>query len=416
MRSGGRILASARRTGRLRRFGRRLLADEGGGILAFVAVSLIMMLASTGLAVDLGRGYVERLRLGRAVDAGALAGARTLRLGQPSAQSEAQAVAAANGIVGGGDVSTSVEFGVNDRGENTVTMTASRTIPTTFMRVLGHQDMSLAASATAAVPPVDMVLTLDQSGSLAGAGAWGDLQQAARDFVTYFDDSIDQIGLVSFQVTAADRVVIDHGFTGPVTSAINSMSSAGDTNMGEGLRLALQQMQSPNVRSASGKVVVFFTDGRPTAFRGALGPAGNPQDRVIAANTIANGALRGYFDNPDQIPLDVLAQPDGCDQAPSCFGTWDESTVRTQAQLMGLTTASQIRDLGIIVYVIALGNPGQSDPLLTPDLAYLRRVANEDGIESASQPQGRMFFAPSASELGRVFDLVAQDLVVRLSS
>jgi len=80
---------------------RRCLADERGGIMALVAVALIMVLASTGLAVDLGRGYVERLRLGRAVDAGSLAGARTLRLGQPSAQSEALAVARANGVEDG---------------------------------------------------------------------------------------------------------------------------------------------------------------------------------------------------------------------------------------------------------------------------------------------------------------------------
>jgi len=392
-----------------------ILADEKGGILAFVAVSLVMMLASTGLAVDLGRGYVERLRLGRAVDAGALAGARTLRTGQSTAMGEAQAVAAVNGVIGGVDVSTSIRFGVNARGENTVTMTASRTIPTTFMRVLGHQDMAIAASATAAVPPIDLVLTLDQSGSLARTGSWRSLQQAARAFVTYFNDSIDQLGLVSFQVAATDRVVIRHGFSGPITTAINAMNAAGDTNMGEGLRLALSQMQQPTVRTTSQKVVVFFTDGRPTALRAPVGPSGSPVDRVIATHSSSLGLVRGYFDNPDQIPLDAPATPDGCANQPTCFG-WDEGIVRTQAQLAGLSTADQIRSRGIMIYVIALGDPTATDPLLTPDLAYLRRIANESGIENASQPEGRMFFAPSSAELGRVFDLVAQDLVVRLSS
>jgi len=392
----------------------RILADESGGILAFVAVAIVMMLASTGLAVDLGRGYVERLRLGRAVDAGALAGARTLRLGQPAALGEAQAVAAVNGIVGGIDVSTSVQFGVNSRGENTVTMVASRTIPTTFMRVLGHRDMALAASATAAVPPIDLVLTLDQSGSLRRTGSWDDLQRAARGFVGYFDDSIDQLGLVSFQVAATDRVVINHGFTSAITSSINGMNAAGDTNMGEGLRLALLQMQQPNVRTTSQKVVVFFTDGRPTALRAPVGPSGSPQDRVIATHSSSMGLVRGYFDNPDAIPLDVPAAPDGCANQATCFG-WDEGIIRTQAQTAGLSTAAQIRADGIVIYVIALGDPDEPDPLLTPDLAYLRRIANEGGIEDPSQPQGRMFFAPSAAELGQVFDLVAQDLVVRLS-
>jgi len=394
---------------------RRYLEDERGGIMALVAVALIMVLASTGLAVDMGRGYVERLRLGRAVDAGSLAGARTLRLGQPSAQSEALAVARANGVADGvGAVSTSVKFAVNNRGENTVTVTAARTIPTTFMRVLGRTDMALAASATAAVAPLDMVLVLDQSGSLKMTNSWGSLQAAARQFVTHFDDSIDQLGLVSFQTSAADRFVINHNFSGAITAVINHMPSAGYTNTGEGLRLALRQMRQPNVRARSGKVVVFFTDGRPTATRAAIGPPGNPADRIIATPARSMSLVRGYFDNPDALPLDVAPVPDGCLMWAVCFG-WDENIVRTQGQQAGLNMADQIRANGIMILVIALGDPSATDPLLTPDLAYLRRIANEDGIENARQPRGRMFFAPSPRELAQVFDLVAQDLMVRLA-
>ena len=392
------------------------LRDEKGGIAALVAVALIMVLASTGLAVDLGRGYVERMRLGRAVDAGALAAARSLRLGQSAALSEAAAVAKVNGVAPGiGNASTSVQFGVNSRGENTVTMVAGRTVPTTFMRVLGHQDMQVGVTATAAVTPIDMVLVLDQSGSLQRTGSWRSLQQAAGNFVGYFDDSIDQLGLVSFQLTGVDRFQIGHSFKRSITSAINAMPSAGDTNTGEGLRFALQQMQRANVRPSSGKVVVFFTDGRPTAVRAAVGIPGNPQDRVVAVNAASNSNIRGYFDNPDALPHDVLVNPpDGCDDIAVCFG-WDETTVRVQSRQAGLAMADAIRGQGVTIYVIALGDPGQIDPLLTPDLDYLRVVANEGGIASSSQPQGRMFFAPSASELQSVFNLVAQDLLVRLA-
>jgi hypothetical protein len=77
--------------------------------------------------------------------------------------------------------------------------------------------------------------------------------------------------------------------------------------------------------------------------------------------------------------------------------------------------ADAIRGQGITIYVIALGDPGQPDPLLTPDLDYLRVIANEGGITNSSQPEGRMFFAPSASQLQSVFNLVAQDLLVRLA-
>lgn len=402
--------------GPLRRSGRHALADERGGILALVAVSMVMMLASTGLAVDLGRGYVERLRLGRAVDAGALAAARTLRMGQATARAEGLAVARANGVADAlPDVSASIRFGINERGENTVTMQAARTIPTTFMRILGHQQMELAAHATAAVPPIDLVLVLDQSGSLEFSGVWGDLQDAARGFVGYFDDTIDQVGLVSFQLAAADRYVIGHGFTSPITQAINAMQSVGDTNMGEGLRLAHLQMQRSNVRPASEKVVVFFTDGRATALRTTLGPPNGGQDRMIAAYQSQEGFIRGYFDNPDQLPPDQLANPSGCPDTPQCFG-WDEDIIRQQGARAGLNRAAAIRADETVIYAIALGNPDETDPLVQPDLQYLRRIANENGVEDPSQPQGRMFFAPTAADLQTVFDLVAQDLMVRLAS
>ena len=51
-----------------------------------------------------------------------------------------------------------------------------------------------------------------------------------------------------------------------------------------------------------------------------------------------------------------------------------------------------------------------------PDLDYLRMIANEGGIADSSQPQGQMFFAPSAAELQLVFDQVANALLVRLAS
>ena len=401
----------------LRVFLARALRDDSGGIAALVAVALIMVLASTGLAVDLGRGYVERVRLGRAVDAGALAGARVMRLGQGAARSEAEAVARANGVAPGiSNISTSFGFGVNARGENTITMSATRTIPTTFMKVMGHQAMDLGVTATATLTPIDMVLVLDQSGSLGRTNSWRPLQNAARNFVGYFSDSIDQLGLVSFQLMGVDRTLIDHNFRGPITSAISSMPSVGDTNTGEGLRLALQQMQRPNVRSTSGKVVVFFTDGRPTAVRTSIGAPGNAQDRIIATPSRTTNQLRGYWDNPDQLPLDVvIVHPTGCFNALVCFG-WNDAIVRMQARQSGLIAADRIRDEGIVIYVIGLGDPNQSDPMMQPDLDYLRLIANENGVANQSQPQGRMFFAPSPAELQKVFDLVAQDLLVRLSN
>ncbi len=432
---------------------RAVTRDESGAILILLAVSLVMMMASAGLAIDLGRGYVEHTRISRAVDAGALAGARALRLGQATARAQAEAVARANGVViGPQGVQVSVMFGVNTRGENTVMMTASRPLPTTFMRILGQRSLDIGSGATAAVPPVDLTLVLDQSGSLEREGAWGDLQAAASEFVTHFDDGIDQVGLVSFQVRAVDRFLLGHDFTVPIQQRIAAMRSAGDTNTGEGLRLAGLQMQGPAVRPSSVKAVVFFTDGRPTALRTFLGSGGEPpdfddgvrasladldddgdlssladlddaddddqggggEDRVIAVTTTIRGTVRGYFDNPDNLPTDETATPDGCAGVPDCFG-WDEDDVRNGARFDGLIEADAIRRAGITIYTIGLGNPNNPNPILQPDLDYLRAIANEKGVSNPDQPRGKMYFAPTPKDLEAVFQQVAQDLLVRLA-
>ena len=389
---------------------RRVRADEGGAIVVFVAVILVVVLGMAGLAIDLGRGYVVHARLGRAVDASALAAARSLRQGQATARANGVAVARANGLTDGvNGVSTSFVFGTNADGENTVTVAAGQPLSTTFMRILGHQQMTIGASATAAVPPVDLVMVLDQSGSLGSANAWDDLQDAARSFVQYFDDGIDRVGLVSYQVRGTERFQLDYDFTSSIIQSISRMSSAGDTNTGEGLRLADVQFSSVAARPRAARVVIFFTDGRPTAFRGNLGG----RDRVMAVYTTGS-RIRGYFDNPDQLPTDRSATATGCRNVRNCLGM-NENAVRNRARAEGLQAARKLRREGVLIYTIGLGNPRANSTLLVPDLSYLRSIANEAGASNPNEPQGEMFFAPSASELRDVFRQVAQDLLVRLS-
>jgi Flp pilus assembly protein TadG len=394
---------------------RAALSDESGAVLVLLAVSLFVILGATGLALDLGRGYLEKLRVGRAVDAAALAGARALRLGQATALNQANAVARANGVPAGPGTRTSVAFGTNARGENTVTVSSSRTVPTTFIRILGHTQMDVGSSATAAAPPVDLTLVVDQSGSLERENAWDDLQAAASSFVRQFNDGIDQMALVSFQIRATERFQMGHDFTTPIDQAIAAMSSAGDTNTGEGLRLAHGQMQLPAVRQSAAKVVVFFTDGRPTAVRDVIGPPFDLQDRVIAVSTRVTGNVRGLFDDPDNLPTDVIANPpDDCPRVNNCYG-WNENRVRNQGRVRGEQMARAIRQDGILIYTIGLGNPNNPDPILQPDLDYLRKLANENGVAHPNEPQGKMYFAPTANDLQAVFDQVARDLFVRLS-
>ena len=408
---------SVRIQSRLRRaagsLAHRVARDSRGATIVLVAVSMVAIIATAALAIDPARAYILRAHLARAVDSGSLAGARALRLGQSVADQRARSIAAANDVVDGQNgVSLSVGFGINAQGEQTVAMTATQTMPTTLMSMLGPPDITVQSTAVAAVPPVDLILTLDQSGSLGAANAWDDLQQAAIIFKDNFDDALDQMGLVSFQIRGTDRFQLAQPFSAAIETEINNMQSNGDTNAGEGLRLALQQMQNGPVRQRSVKVIVFFTDGRPTAMRGLFGG----QDRMMAVYTTQqSGRMRGYFDNPDQLPTDQVASPSGCQNFTSCFSVWTEPTIRAQARQNGIDEADQIRAAGIYLYAIGLGNPNAGNPLLVPDMAYLQQLANENGQSDPSQPQGKAYFAPTPAELDIVFQQVAADILVRLA-
>lgn len=393
----------------------RVAGDQSGAIIVFVVVAMAVMMGATGLAVDLGRAYVERVRLGRAIDAAALSAARSYRLGQGAATAEYQAVARANGIVDGVDgVNTNIAFGVNALGENTVTLTATKPLSTVFMRFLGQTEVDIGVGATAAVPPIDIALVLDQSGSLGTANSFDDLQAAATTFVDYFSESIDQMSLVSFQVRANTWVPLQGSFGNAVKNQIALLNSAGYTNMGEGLRLAGIELTGAATREKASKVVVFFTDGRPTAFRSNLGWPGNQQDRIGSFSQVPNGQIRGYNNNPDALPMTGTVGVNGCSGVGSCFGI-SEPAWRQMASDIASAEADLLRSQGIIVYTIGLGDPAMPN-WWQPDLNYLSSLANVGGMTNPSQPQGQMFFAPSAAELQGVFEQVANSLLVRLAS
>jgi Mg-chelatase subunit ChlD len=387
--------------------------------MVIVAGGMVILLGVAGLVLDSGRAFIERAELSRAVDAGVLASARALRSGETSARNQALAVSRANGVVAE-DSATAVEvsFGVSPDGDNTVTVTATRPMRTSLMRLFGRRWVDVGASATAVVPPVDLVFVVDQSGSLETAGAWDDLQHAARSFVNHFSDDLDQMAVVSFGTRGTTRLPLQAPFRTAARNQIDRMSSVGWTNTAEGLEHAYDQLVGEASRDRAVKVVVFFTDGRPTAFRGKIGG----KNRILAVAAEDKNVVRGYFDNPDAIPMDSWQWPadDACRDVVNC-SIWTEGghpphgvRGREIARDMGLAVAARIRSEGAYVYTIGLGNPLSSE-LGRPDLDYLSQMANEHGRISSRQPSGRMYFAPTPQDLDEVFRQVASDLVIRLS-
>src|SRR5438093_11937886 len=142
-------------------------AREKGMALVYVGVFLVPLLLCSGLAVDLGRGYLVRVALAKAVDAAALAAARNI--------AEDVAPAAINifnanfpaGFLGVTPTQPQINTTIDPKdGSYIITVGSTATLPTTFMRIAGRESLRVAAAATATRRLLDMPFVIDGSGSL----------------------------------------------------------------------------------------------------------------------------------------------------------------------------------------------------------------------------------------------------------
>ena len=253
-------------------------AREKGIALVYVAVFLVPLLAFTGLAVDLGRGYLVRVALARAVDAAALAAARNIAADSSQALRAANNIFNANfpaGFLGVSSVENppQVTTTVGSDGSHIITVSSSATVPTTFMRIAGPESLTVAASAQATRRLVDLSFVMDRSGSL--GGAFGQVKEAAKQFVSYFDPDPngDRVALITF---SANTVVADpmrrseRGFDlGSIDNHIDSTVANGGTATAEGLYQGWDQLRTVPTGSQSGlRIVLLFTDGSPNSVSG----------------------------------------------------------------------------------------------------------------------------------------------------
>ncbi len=247
------------------------LSSQKGFVLVYMAATLTTLLLFTGLAVDTGRAYVVKAQLTKAVDGAALSAARSLNSGSP--RTEAERVFRANfptGYLGTTAVtdpaSTPGFFAVNTNaatGVNTVTVTASATVPTTFMRLASFTDLTVTSSGEATRRMVDLSLVLDVSSSI--GSQWATVRDAVRNFIGAFDQNSDRMALLTFGNGAAvlDPMPSSRGFNkSGLVNDVPSSLPGGSTNMVEGLYRGWDELRSVPTGTQSGlRIIVLFTDG-----------------------------------------------------------------------------------------------------------------------------------------------------------
>jgi Flp pilus assembly protein TadG len=290
---------------------RLTISNERGFALIYIAVTMVALLLFTGLAIDSGRAYVVKAQLTKAVDGAALGAARMLNSGNP--KDEATKIFKQNFAAGymATDTTTDPTSAANffdlqtntATGVNVVTVTASVTMPTTFMKLANLNQVVVSSSGQATRRMVDLSLVLDVSSSI--ASKWPAVRDAARTFVSSFDANGDRIALVTYGNGAKviDQMRASRGFAkATVVNDIPQTLPGGSTAMVEGLYRGWDELRSVPRGTQSGlRVLVLFTDGASNSVPGFYDSA-----------TVAKGIRT--FDFPKNLP-----DPDG--------QTWDNPQI-----------------------------------------------------------------------------------------
>lgn len=122
--------------------------DERGATAIVLALAMVLVVGATGLGLDTANTTLKRQNAQRGVDSAALAIANDCALGYSNCSPSANA-STANYYVGQNAPGASVGTPVVPNAGGKVTVHASQTVPTSFLKVLGIDSADVDATATA---------------------------------------------------------------------------------------------------------------------------------------------------------------------------------------------------------------------------------------------------------------------------
>ena len=187
---------------------RQLWRDRRGGVAALFGLAIIPLFAAIGLAVDTGRGFMIRSKLSYAIDSAGLAGGRAFE--QDNREQEILMFFNANfpSDYMGSELAEGHPVITFDDEENTVTIEAQVTMPTRFMRLAGIEEIDVAARTVIQreLRGMELVLVMDNTGSMRGGGKMDAMKDAAQDLIDILYGSREEVpnfwvGLVPYAAT-----------------------------------------------------------------------------------------------------------------------------------------------------------------------------------------------------------------------
>ena len=249
-------------------------SDRGQTIIVFALLFSVLVLF-TGLALDAGLLYATRAKLSSSVDGACLAGMKNLTLGQTTAATLATNIFNAN--FGANPPVPAITFPKDVYGDQQVKVAATANVKTYFIRLVpAFATVPVSDTAIATRGKLIMSLVLDRSGSMQSNGGGTALQAAVPQFVNNFDNTLDEVAMVSFSSNATVDFPIAGNFKTPIGNKVGAFTFVGGTfgtgagtgsvlSTTNGPPLSLAKMQNDSVTILPGqnviKVIVYFTDG-----------------------------------------------------------------------------------------------------------------------------------------------------------
>lgn len=186
----------------------RFLRDDRANMAMIVAIAMVPLILAIGVAVDMSRAYVVRSRLAYALDAAGLAVGST-QGSQAQLEDTLQRFFYKNYPAEAMGTPTAPTMEI-DNVNNKLTLSSSVNLETVFMRVVGINSMDVAYSneISREIKGLEVVLALDNTGSMASSGKIQALRSASHDLVDIlFGDQTApeklKLGMVPF-VTAVN--------------------------------------------------------------------------------------------------------------------------------------------------------------------------------------------------------------------